>query len=114
MADDDVVLATQAGRFITVEFPSLQPDLLLITGLTAHEAISSLFSLTLDLISQKPEQVNLDDIVGENVTVGLALEGDSRRFFNGFVSRFSVGGQELGDEHRFTRYQAEVVPWLWF
>jgi type VI secretion system secreted protein VgrG len=114
MADDDVVLAVQAGRFITVEFASLQSDLLLITGFTAHEAISSLFSLTLELISQKPDQVILDDIVGQNVTVALALEGDSRRFFNGFISRFSLSGQELGDEHRFTHYQAEVVPWLWF
>src|SRR5438876_1633330 len=113
MGDDEGTLAVQAGRFITVKIGSLDRDLLLITGFTGHEEISSLFSLSLNLISQQPEKVIFDQIVGQNVTVALLLRDDSHRFFNGFISRFSLSGQDVGEE-RFTNYQAEVVPWLWF
>ena len=37
--------------------------------------------------------INLDDILGKNVTVKLALPDDSTRYFNGFVTRFSAGGR---------------------
>jgi type VI secretion system secreted protein VgrG len=112
--DDQELAASQRGRLMTVRIGSLDADLLLPTTLIGHEAISSMFSFGLDLISQKPEQVVFDQIIGQNITISLLLADDSRRFFNGFVSRFALVGRDLGREHRFTHYHAEVVPWLWF
>jgi len=113
-ADDEVLQASQRGRLLTVKIGSLDDDLLLPTSMIGFEAISSMFSFSLDLISQKPEQVHFDQIIGQNVTIGLKLADDSQRFLNGFVNRFSLVGREAGERHRFTHYHAEVVPWLWF
>jgi type VI secretion system secreted protein VgrG len=112
--DDQVLEASQQGRLLTVQIGSLDQDLLLPTSLIGHEAISSMFSFNLDLISQKPEQVVFDQIIGEKVSIAVRLADDSRRFFNGFVSRIAQVGRDIGSQHRFTRYQVEVVPWLWF
>src|SRR5829696_2275139 len=106
--------ATQTGRLISVEISSLPKDLFLLTGFFGNEEISSLFSLNLELVSQHPEQVIMDDIIGKNATISVKLQDGSERFFNGFINRLSLGGRELGGEERFTHYQAQVIPWLWF
>src|SRR6266542_54526 len=113
-SDDEVLEATQRGRLLSVQIGSLGEDLLLATSLIGQEAISSLFSFTLELISQKPQQVVFDQIIGQNITISLRLPDDSQRFLNGFVNRFALVGRDIGEEHRFTHYHAEVVPWLWF
>src|SRR6266542_1471110 len=113
-SDDEVLEATQRGRLLSVQIGSLGEDLLLATSLIGQEAISSLFSFNLELISQKPQQVVFDQIIGQNVTISLRLPDDSQRFLNGFVNRFALVGRDIGEEHRFTHYHADVVPWLWF
>ena len=112
--DDQVLEASQKGRPLTVKIASLAEDILLPTTLIGHEAISSMFSFSLDLISQKPEDVVFDHIIGQNITISLRLADESQRFFNGFVSRIAQVGRDVGTEHRFTHYHVEVVPWLWF
>jgi type VI secretion system secreted protein VgrG len=87
----------------------LDPDVLLFHGMHAREYLSRLFEYQLDLLSPKKD-VNLDEILGKNVTVKLALPDDNTRYFNGFVTRFSQGGR-MG---RYYRYAALVRPWLWF
>jgi type VI secretion system secreted protein VgrG len=99
---------TQAHRFIAVATP-LGEDVLLLQSFSYSESLGSLFSLELKLISQKTD-ILFSDIVGQNVTLRLNLPGDKIRYFNGYVSRFSQVGQENGS----TRYDATVVPWLWF
>src|SRR5439155_3673635 len=54
--------------------------------------------------------ISFDSIVGQRVTIRVYLSDGSDRYFNGFVSRFS----QAGSDERFTHYNAEVVPWLWF
>jgi type VI secretion system secreted protein VgrG len=74
--------------------------------------MSRLSEYQLDLLGPvKDKDINLDDILGKNVTVKLALPDDSTRYFNGYVTRFSAGGRSYG---RFRRYSAVVRPWLWF
>jgi len=91
-------------------FTSLQENELLLRSFTGHEGISQLFSFQLDLISQN-HSINFNDIVGQEVSFCVQLaEQEDYRYFNGFVSRFI----QLADDGRFARYQAEVVPWLWF
>jgi type VI secretion system secreted protein VgrG len=87
----------------------LGEDVLLFHGMHAREEMGRLGEYQLDLLSPKKD-VNPDDILGKNVTVKLALPDDSQRYFNGFVTRFSAGGQY----GRYYRYFAIVRPWLWF
>src|SRR5215468_10797112 len=82
---------------------------LLFHRMHAQEEMSRLSELRIDLLSPKRD-INLDDILGKNVTVKLALPDDSTRYFNGFVTRFTQGGSY----GRYTRYFAIVRPWLWF
>jgi type VI secretion system secreted protein VgrG len=87
----------------------LGDDVLLFHSMHAHEEIGRLTKMTLDLLS-KDGEIGIDDILGKNVTVKVALKDDSPRYFNGYVVRFAQRGK-LG---RYHRYFAEVVPWLWF
>jgi type VI secretion system secreted protein VgrG len=100
---------TQAERLITVETP-LGADKLLLRSFSGAEGISKLFHFQLDMLSED-FNISFDDIVGQKVTVSVKLaDGTSERYFNGHVSRFA----QLPGEDRLARYQADVVPWMWF
>ena len=87
----------------------LDADVLLFHGMHAREELSRLFEYQLDLLSPKKD-INLDDILGKNVTIKLALPDDNTRYFNGYVTRFAQSGMY----GRYHRYSAIVRPWLWF
>lgn len=99
---------TQDNRLIAVETP-LGKDALLLQGFSGREAMSRLFSFQLDLASEK-DSINFGSIIGQNVNIRVSLADKTDRFFNGYVSRFS----QSGSDSRFTHYQMEIVPWLWF
>jgi type VI secretion system secreted protein VgrG len=99
---------TQEARLIAIDTP-LGKDALLLQGFTGQEGMSQLFRYQLDLLSDNPA-IPFRRIIGQRVTIRIGLTNDEERYINGFVSRFAQSG---GDE-RFTHYQAEVVPWLWF
>ncbi len=100
---------TQADHLIAVDTP-LGPDKLLLRSFSGTEGVSQLFHFQLDLLSEDPD-INFDQIVGQKVTVSIKLaDGSSERYFSGHVSRFA----QLPGEPRLARYQADVVPWLWF
>lgn len=96
------------ARLMEIVTP-LGEDVLLFHGMHAREEVSRLSEFHLDLLSEK-QDIKVDDILGKNVTVKLALPDDATRFFNGYVTRFSQRGK-MG---RYHRYVAEVRPWLWF
>ncbi len=83
---------------------------LIVTGFSGQDAISRLFSYQLDLVGLSSRAVPFDKLVGAPVTLSSAIPGGGTRYVNGFVSRFSAGKRG----NTFTRYRAEVVPWLWF
>jgi type VI secretion system secreted protein VgrG len=96
-------------RLIAVDTP-LGEDRLLLRSFTGAEGISKLFHFQLDMLSED-FNISFDDIIGQKVTVSVKLaDGVSERYFNGHVSRFS----QLPGEDRLARYQADVVPWMWF
>ena len=99
---------TQENRLIAIETP-LGKDVLLLQGFTGHEAISRLFSFQAELLSSN-NSIKFADIVGARVTLRVSLADGGERYFNGFVSRFGQSGSDV----RFTHYQMEIVPWLWF
>jgi type VI secretion system secreted protein VgrG len=99
---------TQENRQLIVKTP-LGKDVLLLTSFTGHEEMSRLFTYRLEMVSKR-DFIAAKDIVGKNITFQVRLADDSMRSFNGFVTRFAAGSRETG----MRRYEAEVVPWLWF
>jgi len=99
---------TQEKRIISIHTP-LGKDTLLLHNFVAAEGISKLFHVTAELLSEN-HSISFKDIVGKQVTLQVQHAGDDKRHWNGFVSRFSC----TGGDNRFSYYQAEIVPWLWF
>jgi type VI secretion system secreted protein VgrG len=99
---------SQASQLLQIITP-LGPDALHLFGFTGREGISQLFRFQADLLAENRREIAFDKLLGQKVTLSLALGGGKTRYFNGIVSRFSQGPRD----HTFTRYQAEVVPELW-
>lgn len=99
---------TQENRLIAIE-TSLGEDVFLLQGFTGREAVSRLFNFHLDLLSEK-NSISFQDVVGQKITIRVTHFDGSERYFHGHVSRFAQSGADA----RFTHYQMEVVPWLWF
>jgi len=98
---------TQTVRALRIDTP-LGADVLLLQAISGEEAISHPFRFQLEFLSEN-DSIGFDSIVGKPVSVHVQTTGSERRL-NGFISRFSQGGQD----NRFTHYHAEMVPWLWF
>lgn len=100
---------TQDARPIGVTTP-LGKDVLVLRGATVEERLSACFDIQLDLLSAS-DQIAPSDLLGRTVTVWLELSEGRKRFFNGYVNRFACIGWE---QQGLVRYQATLVPWLWF
>jgi type VI secretion system secreted protein VgrG len=87
----------------------LGDGVLLFHGMRGQEELGRLSEYHLDLLSNDGE-IDVDAILGKNVTIKLALPDDSTRYFNGYVTRFAQGEQH----GRYFQYTATVHPWLWF
>ena len=99
---------TQDNREIAIQ-TELGKDVLLLQRVTGSERLGQMFQFELELVSKK-FNIKFADIVGQNVTIRLNLDKGTVRYFNGYISRF-VQTDSNGD---LARYQATVVPWLWF
>jgi type VI secretion system secreted protein VgrG len=80
---------------------------LLLASLHGVEAISQPYRYRVELRSEKPN-LSHANIAGQPIGIEVDLEGESKRYFHGFVERFSQGETD----ERLTRYVAEVVPFL--
>jgi type VI secretion system secreted protein VgrG len=87
----------------------LGEDVLMFLGMHGREELGRLSDFQVELLSERND-IDLDEILGQNVTVRMALSEDASRYFNGYVTRF---GQH-GTYGRYHRYSATVRPWLWF
>jgi type VI secretion system secreted protein VgrG len=101
-------LAATGARPLTITTP-LGKDVLLIVGLTGHEAISQLFNFQLDLLAWNDTVVPFDKLLGQQVTVNLLTPAGQKRYFNGLCIRFSQGRRD----ENFTFYRMEIVPQFW-
>jgi type VI secretion system secreted protein VgrG len=110
VGDSDSSSYTQANRLLSISTP-LGTDALLLQGLAGQEGISRLFTYELELLAYDNSAITFSSIVGQNVTITIQLPDGSSRYINGYVSRFAQGAT---DERYFTRYHAQLVPWLWF
>jgi type VI secretion system secreted protein VgrG len=98
----------QADRPLSVTTP-LGKDVLLLIGLSGHEAISQLFSFQLELLAENDTNIAFDGLLGQKVSVQLRLSEKEIRHINGIVSRVSQSGRDT----TFTTYRMEVVPQFW-
>ena len=97
----------QSGGFLTIDTPFGANDLLL-DGMEGAEGISELYKFNLFMRSGS-SNLSAATIVGKNVTVTMEVEGGSKRYIHGIVSRFIQSGYDVD----FATYQAELVPSLW-
>ncbi len=98
---------TQDQRLISIRTP-LGDDTLLLAGLTGHEAISSPFHFSLELLSTRDKSITFTDLIGKAVTITILSADGEPRYVNGIVSAFS----QAGVDEFFVTYRAEVVPKL--
>jgi type VI secretion system secreted protein VgrG len=93
---------------VTLHSP-LPADSLLFEAMTASAGLSQLGETQLTLLSTRPD-LKPEDLLGKPVTVKVQMNGEAKRFFHGYVTRFGLG------PHRgqYFAYQATVHPWLWF
>jgi type VI secretion system secreted protein VgrG len=97
-------------REIEIATP-LEPDVLLFHRMHAREELSRLSDFTVELLSHPDHgDIDIDKVLGGNVTIRLTQSDDSYRFFNGFVTRFAHAGMH----GRYNRFVASVKPWTWF
>ena len=98
----------QSNRFIAVSTP-LAEDELLFRRMTATESLGRLFEINLELLSPS-EDIKMDDVVGQDMTVRIELQDESDRYLNGFCCEFMQTGR-LG---QYVTYEAVLRPWFWF
>ena len=99
---------TQDNRLIAIRTP-LGENTLLLQSFHGVEGISQMFRFSAALLSEN-DSIDFKSIVGKEVTITLELPNQAKRYWNGFVSRFTCAGRDF----HFTHYQMEIVPWFWF
>src|SRR5580765_8410365 len=103
---------TQDNRTIAIATP-LGKDKLLLKSITISEQLGRPFVMKAELLSEDIK-VNFLDIIGKGVTVRWRMPDQDgkakKRFFSGYVNSFV----QLPRAEGFYRYEATIVPWLWF
>ncbi len=105
---------TQSGRLMSLQTP-LGTDVLLLEKLDGVEALSELFRFELTVLCLTSQSWTFDQLLGQGVTVKLALADGSLRPINGIVSRIAQADRVAGPAgaETFDRYVLEVMPKLW-
>src|SRR5690554_1727401 len=87
----------------------LAADDLRFFALQGRESVSHLFQFDLTLKSPKGD-LQAVDLLGQSLTLELALEGGAVRHLNGQCTEF----QSIGKHGRQYLYRAQLRPWLWY
>ncbi|MEJ7804960.1 MAG: type VI secretion system tip protein TssI/VgrG [Telluria sp.] len=98
---------TEGNRLLRFYSPLPASKALLINSLTGRAALSEPFEFQLSLLS-KNAAIDLQDMMGKNVSVGVQLADGSEHFINGYVNSFAATNSDGG----FAFYHAEIVPWF--
>jgi len=94
-------------RKITVKTPL--EDKLLLRSAVVTEHLGEPFEIDVDLLSSD-ENIDLDDLLGKELTLSVALDDGSSRYFHSLIANF----EQHGRFGRYASYRAQCVPWLWF
>jgi type VI secretion system secreted protein VgrG len=88
---------------------ALGPGAVAVHRFRAREELARMTEIELDLLSARTD-LAFDKILGTNATVKVRIQGGKTRAFNGFVTRFSYTGFDVGRYHLF---RASMRPWPW-
>ncbi len=97
----------EGNRLLRFYSPLPATKALLIDSLTGRAALSEPFDYRLSLLS-KNAAIDLQDMMGKNVSVGIQLADGTEHFINGYVNSFAATNSDGG----FAYYHAEIVPWF--
>jgi len=98
----------QDSRHLAIK-TALGPNELAIQSVSIQEQLSRLFYIEAELCSEDGT-IDFDSVVGRDATIRLNVAQQGKRYFHGFVSRLA----QMANQGRYARYQATIVPWLWF
>lgn len=102
---------TQKDRPIQLITP-LGEDKLVARSFEGREALSELYSFTVEALSEE-KSIDPADIIGKNVAVQInSIGGTHNRTFSGVVNRFVRVDLSEG-RSSYPVYRLEFVPWLW-
>ncbi len=99
---------SQDGRRTGV-LTTLGKDKVVLRSFTGTEAMSSLYSYRLELLS-RDDTIQAADLMAQPISFWVLYPDDKPRYFHGYVSRFEY----LGRGDRGSMYRIEAVPWFWF
>jgi type VI secretion system secreted protein VgrG len=99
----------EGSRLLRFYSPLEGDKALLVETVSGEATLSSPYRYTLSLLS-KSSSIDLQDLLGKNVSVGVRLADGSEHFINGYVNVFGFTRSDGG----FAFYHAEIVPWLAF
>ncbi|MFT6909231.1 MAG: type VI secretion system secreted protein VgrG [Oleiphilaceae bacterium] len=94
------------NQLVAISTP-LGDEKLLLRQARINEELGQPFSIDVELLSDD-EDISLDDILGQNVTIRLETEDESR-YFNGIVTEFFQ--KENIDKNAC--FGAVIKPWFW-
>lgn len=102
------LFAPQNRRLIKFVTPLKNQQELLLDAFTGREALSTLFSYELELLSQDAH-IELKSLIGSPAQLQIEMADDGLRFIDGCITRFSLDSTDGG----LARYSATLSPWLW-
>ncbi|MFB1034957.1 MAG: type VI secretion system tip protein TssI/VgrG, partial [Sinobacterium sp.] len=94
------------NQLVAISTP-LGDEKLLLRQAKINEELGQPFSIDVELLSDD-EDITLDDILGQNVTIRLETEHESR-YFNGIVTEFF----QKENIDRNACFGAVIKPWFW-
>jgi type VI secretion system secreted protein VgrG len=94
------------NQLVAISTP-LGDEKLILRQARINEELGQPFSIDVELLSDD-ENISLDDILGQNVTIRLETE-DEIRYFNGIVTEFF----QKENIDRNACFGAVIKPWLW-
>jgi type VI secretion system secreted protein VgrG len=104
---DMKTVLTQKKRELSISTP-LDDDELVLFKAKITEELSQPFLIQAELLSEN-DNISINELMGQNVTISVETSNEDTRYFNGIVTQFN----QLSNEFGLHRYEAIISPWLW-
>ncbi len=87
----------------------LGDDKLFLQKISFDDALSTMFTLEAEFGSKEPI-IDIQKLLGSNMTVRLTRPDGDERYFNGFVTEI----EEMNTWDRIGSFRVLIRPWMWF